>query len=595
MIYTTEYPLGPPRRRRWGFIRWWFSLLILIPLLGVAVFFAWGMIFSGSDIEGRVIDAYSGDPVSGAQVEFGEAQDSTGDNGEFGFSADDSATAISVSRDGYDSANHQLSDQDEEIEIQLRPTTLSGTVTDRITEEPLEGITVEAVVDGDVASSAETGDDGSYRLTDVPEGAEIVFDSADYAEVTETIDQRAEISATLRPDVVTGKVTDQNGDPVQWATIAVGVAWTESGGDGSFRLEGAPESGEIVVKAPGYRAETMELDDQLSLDVSLESKEVRAIYVTAAAVSDEQRFTELLDLVERTELNAMVIDIKDSTGQIFYDSDVPLANEIGAVQPAYDVGEILAKVKERGIYAIARQVIFEDPKLAEAQPELAIQDANGEIWRTWNDVPWLSAYEEDVWEYNIDLMMEAVELGFDEIQYDYVRFPSDGPLDEAEYDVDVHDSASRREAISGFLARSHEEIMPTRAYLAADIFGLTLWETGGGGIGQNLEDITPHLDYINPMIYPSHFFEGSMGFDVPNDHPYEVILYSLQNARERIPQFADKLRPWLQDFSYGEGREYGPQEVRDQIDASNEFGAPGWMLWNASSSYQEDALDPATE
>ncbi len=137
--------------------------------------------------------------------------------------------------------------------------------------------------------------------------------------------------------------------------------------------------------------------------------------------------------------------------------------------------------------------------------------------------------------------------------------------------------------------------MPTKAYLGGDIFGLALWEMGDGGIGQNLEAMTPHLDYIKPMIYPSHFYPGSMGFDVPNDHPYEVILYSLQNAAERIPDDTNKLRPWLQDFSWGEGREYGPDEVRDQIRASDDFGATGWLLWSAGNNYTEGALRPAGE
>jgi hypothetical protein len=439
----------------------------------------------------------------------------------------------------------------------------------------------------------ETGSDGSFVLEDVPEDAELRFSYADYAEVIEPVEDGAEFDVSMRPSVVSGTIVNEAGEPIRGATIAIEDVWTESGEDGTFRLEGLPEAGELIFKKPGYHALVRELDDQVSLDVTMDEKHIRSIYLTPDTVADQARFNELLDLVERTELNSMVIDIKDSSGYIFYDTDVELAREIDAVRPMYDVEAVLEELRERDIYAIARQVVFEDPLLAEARNDLAIMDTEGGLWRTSHGLAWLSAYEEEVWDYSIDLMMEAVELGFDEVQLDYIRFPSDGPLNRADYGVDEHNSETRVAAIVEYLQRSHEAIMPTRAYLGGDIFGMALWELGEAGIGQNLEAITPHLDYIKPMIYPSHFFPGSMGFEIPNDHPYEVIYMSLVNARERIPDDVDKLRPWLQDFSYGQGREYGPDEVREQIDASNDFGATGWMLWSASNTYQEDALEPA--
>jgi hypothetical protein len=598
-VVSSQHPYASSPQRRWGAVSWWYSLILIVPLLGILIALVWTTLFSGSNLDGRVFDAYTGEGVEGARVQLGERETTTDSDGSFGIRSDDAGT-IQISLDGYDSATYELPTTSDEIdpenvEIALRPNVMTGHVTHRMSDEPLEGVLVEAVVDDEPVSSTESSGDGSFLLNSIPEGAEIRFTYAEFAEVLEPIDNRVEMVVTMRPGVLTGQVTNEDGEPVSGATIAIEDVWTETDGDGSFRLENAPEGGQLMFKAPGYHALAHELDDQMEIDVTLPEKHIRSIYVTAAAVGNEEKFNELLDLVERTEVNSMVIDIKDSTGLVFYETEVELAHEIDVVRPQYDVREVLDNLQERGIYTIARQVIFEDPALAEARNDLAIMDTEGGLWRTWNDIAWLSAYEEEVWDYNIEIMMEAVELGFDEVQLDYMRFPSDGPLDRAEYGVEELNTESRIAAITSFLERSHQAIMPTPAYLGGDIFGLALWELGDGGIGQNLEAITPHLDYIKPMIYPSHFYPGSMGFDIPNDHPYEVILYSLQNAADRIPDDVDKLRPWLQDFSYGEGRAYGPDEVRAQIDASNEFGATGWMLWNASSNYQEGALEPASD
>jgi hypothetical protein len=596
-VYSSGHPYASPSQRRWGAISWWYSLFLIIPLLAILITIIWTQFISGTSVQGNVFDAYTGDPIEGAVVQFGDRETTTSNDGSFGIRSDD-AGLIEISLDGYESTQYELPANDNEIdpddiEIALRPNVMQGVVFHRMTDEPMADVLVEAVVDEQSVSSTETSADGSFVLNGIPEGAELRFSYAEMATLTEPIDSRTEISVTMRPGVISGTVTDEDGAPIPGATIAIGDVWTETSTDGTYRIENAPESGFLMYKSPGYHALAHELDDQMEIDVTLTDKHIRSIYVSAAALADEAKFNELLDLVERTELNSMVVDIKDSTGLIFYDTEVELAHEIDAVRPLYDVQEVLDQLHERGIYVIARQVIFEDPALAEARNEFAIQNSEGGLWRTWNDIAWLSAYEEEVWDYNIELMLEAVELGFDEIQLDYMRFPSDGPLDQADYGIEEHNEETRVAAITGFLERSHEAIMPTRAYLGGDIFGLALWELGDGGIGQNLEAITPYLDYIKPMIYPSHFYPGSMGFDIPNDHPYEVILYSLENAAQRIPDDVDKLRPWLQDFSHGEGREYGPDEVRLQIDASDDFGATGWMLWSASNNYQEDALEPA--
>ena len=151
---------------------------------------------------------------------------------------------------------------------------------------------------------------------------------------------------------------------------------------------------------------------------------------------------------------------------------------------------------------------------------------------------------------------------------------------------------TRLDAITGFLAEMQAALKPTGSLLAVDIFGLTMWDDDDGGIGQNFRAIAPLVDIVSPMIYPSHFYPGALGFDIPNNHPYDVILNSLKHGAEMVPEGADKLRPWLQDFSYGEGIEYGDAEVADQIRAAKDYGANGWMLWSAANEYHEGALAP---
>jgi hypothetical protein len=194
-----------------------------------------------------------------------------------------------------------------------------------------------------------------------------------------------------------------------------------------------------------------------------------------------------------------------------------------------------------------------------------------------------------VWEYNVDIAVEAAQAGFDEVQLDYLRFPSDGLLEDADYGAEFADEA-RIDAITGFLERTRESLKPTGAFLSINVAGLTMWEEGDGGIGQNLAAMAPYADVVCPQLFPSHFYPGQLGLDIPNDHPYDVVMMSLQSGADLAPDAIDKLRPWLQDFSYGEGIAYEAAEVKAQIQAVDDFGAHGWMLWSPTNDYHDDAL-----
>jgi hypothetical protein len=591
-VLGVNQPLGASRRR-WEFVSWWYTLILVAALLGIAGTFAYQRI-STSPLQGIVLDAYSGEPVAGATILAGDHEARSDSDGRFGMNFQ-GATRITVRKSDYDPVTVSLpsSTQDlQDLKVKIRPNDVHGTVTARDSNEPIASATVQAKSGAETVSSTRVDQDGEFVLRGVPVGATLLISAPHFA--TKRIDpaRRSWVDISLRPDVITGRVTGSQGAALHGVSVTAGDARTTTAKDGTFRLEGIPDGGNIAFKSSGFQAKLEPIEDKSHVEVALERFNAKAVYMTPATAGAADSRDQVIDLIDRTELNAVVVDVKDSSGHVFYDTKVQLAHDIGAVQPAYEVKPLLDLLHQHQIYVIGRIVVFEDPILAEARPEWAIHDASdGGLWRTWNGLAWVNAHRTEVWDYDIALATEAANLGFDEIQLDYIRFPTDGPLDRAEYGV-PHNSETRPVTIRDFLNQAHDALAPTSAYLGADIFGLVMWNDQDSGIGQQLEDVANAVDYVCPMVYPSHFSTGSLGFDIPNDHPYEVILQSMQQGTQRIPQYVAKLRPWLQDFSLGAGIQYGDDEVRKQIQASDDFGTSGWMLWNAANVYHEGALNP---
>ena len=316
----------------------------------------------------------------------------------------------------------------------------------------------------------------------------------------------------------------------------------------------------------------------------------KAIYMNPRITTDNEGFLPLVDLIDRTELNALVVDVKELG--VYVETDVALFRETGAVDAILDAAGLLRTLHARGIYAIARHVVFKDDYVAAARPDLAVADkTTGGTWLDFNGGAWLNPFAEEVQEANARFAAELAALGFDEVQFDYVRFPSDGDLETMDFGRPVTEEA-RVEAITGFLALAREQLAPSGTKTAADVFGYTLI-LEDIGIGQNAARIAEVVDYVCPMVYPSHFPNGSI--DVPghpNDFPTETIAISMASGAEMIGD-AGKLRPWLQDFSLGGMSEYGMAEVRAQIDAAEAAGTSGWMIWDPNNEYHTDAFAPA--
>jgi len=316
---------------------------------------------------------------------------------------------------------------------------------------------------------------------------------------------------------------------------------------------------------------------------------VKGIYLTGYTAGNPQDLDALIKLVQSTELNTMVINVKDDDGRVTYKSSLP---EVQAVRAATnqirDIKGLLDQLHAAGIYVIARIVTFKDPPLARAHPDWSVQSKNGGLWYDRRGLAWVDPSNQYVWQYNIALAKEAAMLGFDEIQFDYVRFPTDGPVDLAVFPgMNGHDKTW---VISSFLQQVRRVLGPMGVPISADVFGLTTAAADDMRIGQHLEDVARYTDYVSPMVYPSHYGPYNYGLPDPDAQPYQTVLRGVGDAVRRLRFFTAQVRPWLQDFTLR--HQYGPAEVRAEIEAAYQAGAREWLLWNAANHYTEAALAP---
>jgi hypothetical protein len=365
--------------------------------------------------------------------------------------------------------------------------------------------------------------------------------------------------------------------------------------EGAFAVEGVPAGTPIVVKMPGYHRVTVQ-PTSAPIEVVLQRHAIKAAYLTYFGIGDKGIRGRVFDLLARTELNAVVIDVKGDRGWIPYRTEVPMALTVGAQGPVIlrDLEAMLADLKARGVYTIARVVVFKDNVLATARPDLAIIDTRtSKPWIDNEKLAWVDPFREEIWSYNIAVAKEAIRKGFDEVQFDYVRFPTDGRLAAASYSKPVNKD-TRLPTIAAFLGRARRELGPTGGFVAADVFGYTAFNANDTDIGQRIEELAPSVDYLCPMVYPSGYHLGIPGYRNPITAPYQVVHESVKLIRQRSGSAAVAIRPWLQDFKdYAfDKRIFGVPEIRAQIKGSDDAGGAGWMLWNPRNDYTAAALRP---
>ncbi len=358
---------------------------------------------------------------------------------------------------------------------------------------------------------------------------------------------------------------------------------------------------------------------------------VRAIYMTSCVVGTPSFRTKLESLIEETELNSVVIDIKDYSGTISFPTQSLLLQ--GAWEKAQcgarDLESFIKNLHKKDIYVIGRITVFQDPYYTKKYPDLAVKkESDGSVWKDYKGLSFVDVGAKGYWDYIVELSKESYNIGFDELNFDYIRFPSDGNIKDIAF---KHTKGGKAEQLEKFFSYLHTQLSDEKLFsevknkavnkgravpiLSADLFGMTTTNTDDLNIGQVLERALPYFDYISPMVYPSHYPKGFNGWKNPNNYPYGVVHFSMQTAVKRVvstttlvktikgelvststsPYTYSKksysplvLRPWLQDFDYG--GDYDIPEVKAQIRAVYDSGLTSWMLWAPSNIYTRGAL-----
>lgn len=315
---------------------------------------------------------------------------------------------------------------------------------------------------------------------------------------------------------------------------------------------------------------------------------VKAVYLSSWLAGNKESREKFVKRLANTPVNTIVLDVKDSTGKIFIKLDSPELEKYDAFEVRIqDIKVFLEELHQQNFYVIGKIAVFHDDHLTTIRPDLAMRRKdNNEVWRDNKGIAWLDVSQTEVWDYNIALAREAYAVGFDEINFDYVRFPTDGALSQIRYRNFDPEKETRVEALTKFFIYLKDNLDGIGVKTSANIFGMTLTNEDDLGIGQILENIAPYVDYLAPMLYPSHYPLGWGGYKNPATQPYKVINESVIEGIKRLEAQGwdkSKLRPWLQDFSLGVT--YTPTRVKSQLEALNDNQISSWMMWNSASKY----------
>ena len=394
-------------------------------------------------------------------------------------------------------------------------------------------------------------------------------------------------------------------------------------------LPPVPEARVLPVATSSFVVVKTEEDIENQKPLINPPSEIKAVYMTSWSAGSEKKTDYLIKLIKDTELNAVVLDIKDFSGYVTYDIKNSDVEKYGAKQiRTPKINFLIKKLHDENIYVIARITIFQDPILAKARPDLAIhskekfiihnsQFTAETLWLDHKKLAWMDPASKDVWDYNIAIAKDASNRGFDELNFDYIRFASDGFIGDMKFPI-WDDKTPKNETIRNFFKYLREQLPDVK--ISADLFGQATIDSNDLGIGQIIEDAYAYFDYVCPMVYPSHYANMFLGYKNPANYPYEVVKYSMQSALQKIKNWkleignssaiskSPKLRPWLQDFDLG--ADYDAEKVKKQIQAvydsafgrtESAFGETksasstpelisGWMLWNPSNVYTREAL-----
>lgn len=385
---------------------------------------------------------------------------------------------------------------------------------------------------------------------------------------------------------IAGKVVDaKTKAPIQAAAVTLGDKAVRTDKEGAFLLEGTGAT--LKFRAPGYKKREIPVSElgNPQAEIALNRFDVKALYLTSYGLASKKLRTAVLEAVKVNNLNALVIDVKGDNGFVPFKVDLPLVQEVGANKPILfkDIKATVDGLKEKKLYLIARIVVFKDNPLATGKPGWAVKAKSGGFFKDREKLRWTDPFRKEVWDYNIAIAKKAAEVGFDEVQFDYVRFPDSRKCTFSK----PANQETRTEAITGFLKAAYKALAPYNVMVGADIFGYVCWNTNDTDIGQKIHPAVEAVDVVCPMVYPSGYHLGIPKYRNPVKHPYKIVYLSLKRAQERTGASPLQFRPWLQAFrDYAFGRKiFAAEEMRIQIKAADDFGSSGWMFWNPRNVY----------
>jgi hypothetical protein len=546
--------------------RWLNQLLFSVLLVGVAG--CYHLTFPGFGVRGEVVDAVDGQPIMDARVWTARSSATAAPDGTFVLDGIRPPDVVSVDAAGYRAQTLQVSNPFELLSLRLEPVGVEIDAVDADTDAP-----VPAVLD----------------TIPPPAGQDVM-------------------RVAMQPRLDGHVVDAATGKGVADARVAVDGLTLRTDTDGAFVLRRRPASGVAQVLAPGYERAQLDLSQGAPLSIQLQPNPVRATYLNYFAVGSAEYRQDLVNMLDTTEINAVVIDIKGDYGLLSYYSNVPLADGIGAnSSPTIDdLDSLMRTLHQHGAYVIGRVVVYKDNMLARNGPraglDVGVKDRRtGQLWVDGEGLAWVDPFQSAAWDYNTDLAREAIQRGFDEVQFDYIRFATDpspdSSLDDIQYSKPLTQD-NRVAALHGFLSQAHVAVNAAGGFLSMDTFGYTTWWTDDGGIGQDLAVLADDIDYYCPMVYPSTFSAGLPGgLPYPDvvSRPYDVVFQSLLHASPKLASKHALLRPWLQyfdDYPWATQTRYDAPQIEAQKQAVTDAGAYGWMLWNAGSQFDRGGLDP---
>ena len=389
-----------------------------------------------------------------------------------------------------------------------------------------------------------------------------------------------------------GTIIDKNTkEPIQKATISDSKKSVYSDENGFFSI--LSDEKEYHAKAYGYRPYSFNKDANQSV-IEIEPIKIKALYLTFWGANIHSKTVKrALKIIDKTEINTLVVDVKHEYGSTSFRTKFTKANDYGASKNRTigNIEDFIKLMKSRNIYLVARIVVFKDELQASNNEEYAIKNEDGTVWRNHDNMAWVDPFDKRSHDYTISIAEEAAKVGFDEINFDYIRFPAKANLKLSKDSTEEN----RLQAIETFLSSAQDRLRKYGVFISVDTYGNICWESGDTGIGQSVESLAKYSDYISPMLYPSGFASGSFYFDHPSEHPYEVIRRSIANIHDSIDPV--RIRPWLQyfkDYAHKK-RHYNKFEVTEQIRASDDANASGWMLWSPSSRYHKGYFEASIE